>query len=201
MIVPMICLKGGVGKTTTALALATLAARDGKRATVYDCDPQSSASAWASVAEDAGEPLPFEVRPANIDTVERLAKLRGDAGEWAFVDCPPSGFVADAAMRAADFVIVPTTPAPADMRKALETARTLSAAGVPHAVALTQADKRTIAYADAIAALEGAGTSYLDSSVPRREELRRAFGHAFGARMNGYGEVYAEVMRILSEVL
>ena len=47
MIISTINLKGGVGKTTTAIALATAAVRDGKDVELYDCDPQSSASLWA----------------------------------------------------------------------------------------------------------------------------------------------------------
>ena len=52
MIISIINLKGGVGKTTTAIALATAAQRDGKDVEVYDTDPQSSASLWAMSAEE-----------------------------------------------------------------------------------------------------------------------------------------------------
>ena len=69
MIISTINLKGGVGKTTTAIALATAAGRDGKDVELYDCDPQSSASLWAMMAEEAGDPLPFPVTPANVATV------------------------------------------------------------------------------------------------------------------------------------
>lgn len=63
MIISTINLKGGVGKTTTAIALATAAVRDGKDVELYDCDPQSSASLWAMMAEEAGDSLPFPLRP------------------------------------------------------------------------------------------------------------------------------------------
>lgn len=39
--------KGGVGKTSTCLALAHVYAADGKRVVVYDCDVQRSLTAWA----------------------------------------------------------------------------------------------------------------------------------------------------------
>ena len=37
-------IKGGVGKTSAAVNLATLAARDGVRTLIWDLDPQGAAS-------------------------------------------------------------------------------------------------------------------------------------------------------------
>lgn len=72
MIVAVVNIKGGVGKTTTAIALATLAARKGHEVVVLDADEQSSASLWAWNAEQNGKPLPFSVESANIATLRRL---------------------------------------------------------------------------------------------------------------------------------
>jgi chromosome partitioning protein len=38
--------KGGVGKTTTAVALASLIAAEGKRVLAIDLDPHASLSHW-----------------------------------------------------------------------------------------------------------------------------------------------------------
>lgn len=79
MIVAVVNIKGGVGKTTTAIALATLAARAGLDTVVLDADEQSSASLWAWNAEQDGRPLPFPVESANIATLRRLGTMTADS--------------------------------------------------------------------------------------------------------------------------
>ena len=54
--------KGGVGKTTVALHLATMFARQG-RTLLIDGDPQASAAKWAGWRRDtAFEPSPVTTR-------------------------------------------------------------------------------------------------------------------------------------------
>ena len=52
MIVVVAALKGGVGKTTTAVYLAALAAGSRKSATLVDADPQASSADWIETATD-----------------------------------------------------------------------------------------------------------------------------------------------------
>lgn len=73
--------KGGVAKTTSSIYIASVIVSRGGRAVVYDADPQSSASLWASAAEQTAGPLTFDVLPANQATLRQLA-AGSDPDEW-----------------------------------------------------------------------------------------------------------------------
>lgn len=195
MIVTVVNLKGGVGKTTTAIALATAASRAGHTSKVLDADSQSSASLWAMSAEQEGEALPFEVSSANIATLRRLSSIKG---EWIFIDCPPTGNITDEAVKVADVVIVPTAPAGMDFQQTWATVSTLIGAGKPYAVLLTRILPHTRALASALADLETKGASYFDAQIPQREDIKNYFGHAFGDDLYQYEEVFAELEEMMS---
>jgi len=57
MIIGVLNQKGGVGKTTIAVNLAAVFARDGNRVLLVDADPQGSSLAW-SAARESRPPSP-----------------------------------------------------------------------------------------------------------------------------------------------
>lgn len=193
MIIAVMNLKGGTGKTTTAVALATAAIRSGVTARVLDADPQGSSSLWAALASEDGEGLPFDVSPANVVT---LRKVSGPDGVTV-IDCPPAGAVADAALEAADVVVVPTAPAAADVQQTWRTVAAVAAAGKPYAVVITQARPNTLSLAEAVGALEERDESFCDTVIPLREDIKNAFGSAFGPDLYGYDAVLGEVLDMM----
>ena len=198
MIVSLLNLKGGVGKTTSCIALATAATRDGKDVIVLEADPQGSATFWADSAEDSGSPLPFVVDAANPATVKRAArKYKGDPEKWALIDCPPSGAILDAAQEASDFVIVPTGTGNADLVKTAETVKTMEANGRPYAVLLTRVLTNTNGFKSAQENLAGGGISYFDAAIRQKEDLKGYFGLPFGSSLYGYEDVYNEIREAL----
>ena len=97
--------KGGVGKTTTAVYLATALAAQ-YRVILLDADPQGSATSWATDAFEAGDQLDFEVRPANAPIVRRCRDIDADL---VIIDTPPGDSqTITAALDVADVVIIPT---------------------------------------------------------------------------------------------
>ncbi|WP_226360969.1 ParA family protein [Pseudonocardia sp. ICBG1142] len=78
--------KGGVGKTTTAVNLAHLAALEGYRTFLVDADPNRSATEWV---ESAGERMTFEVEAVEKVQEGSLAMLRELQGfDLVLVDLP-----------------------------------------------------------------------------------------------------------------
>lgn len=196
MIVSIINLKGGVGKTTSAMALAEAASRAGMRAVVLDCDPQASASTWDALVADEGGELPFEVRPGNVAILRRL---RDAEGTVTLIDCPPTGNVTDEAMLAADIVVVPSNPASADIQKTWDTVDALERNGKPYGVLLTKVNSQTRSYRATVGALEERGTSVFDAQVPQRENLKNYFGNMFGDELYGYAQAWEEIVAFMGE--
>jgi chromosome partitioning protein len=98
-------LKGGVGKTTTTVYLAAVAARGRRAVTVVDADPQGSAAIWLEDRPIDG----VEVREAPSERLLRKALNHDDDRAVVIVDTPPATErLLSAALTGADVVVVPT---------------------------------------------------------------------------------------------
>jgi chromosome partitioning protein len=98
--------KGGSGKTTLAVHLATRAAQAGHESCVIDTDPQATAAAWS---DWRGEFLPVVVTapPARLGRTIESAKKNGV--DFLVIDTPPhADAAAREAIKVADVVLVPT---------------------------------------------------------------------------------------------
>lgn len=115
---PVIALlnqKGGVGKTTLSVHLATALA-DGHKVLLVDADPQGSALDWSAQREIEGAPARFPVIGLPKETLHReLAPISLDY-KWVVIDGPPRvNKIARSAIVASDFVIIPVQPSPFDI--------------------------------------------------------------------------------------
>ena len=132
--------KGGVGKTTLALALAAVTADANGRALVVDVDPQSSSAEMAGRMADPGFDFSHEMDPG---TLTRLRELRNY--DMVFIDCPGSlegGQILAAVLAVADFAVIPFTHDPLSVRPTVRTARFVAEHGVPYKVMLNNVDPR-----------------------------------------------------------
>ena len=64
--------KGGVGKTTTAVNLATALSISGKSCLVIDLDPQGNASTGFAIPSDRRKPGTYEVLTQKVDMVDAV---------------------------------------------------------------------------------------------------------------------------------
>jgi chromosome partitioning protein len=120
--------KGGVGKTTLTVHLATALARKGEKVLLIDADPQGSALDWSAARQ--GNPL-FPV--AGLPKASLHKELKPLAANYStvLIDGPPRVYdVARSAIMASDLVLIPVQPSPYDVWAAKEIVDLLHEASV-----------------------------------------------------------------------
>lgn len=194
-------VKGGVAKTTTAVQLALHAGRAGHRTLLIDADPGRSALSWATRAGDA---WPADTVPViahhHPDLPRRLPGL-AEGRDLVVIDTPHDpaggarvGTMVVSALAAADLVVIPSPPSPADLDRLEDLMGAIAAEEARRDlrwfIALTRVDlrRRGIAVEVITAITTRAMTSDdaelaravlpLDVSVPERAAVEDAFGTA-----------------------
>ena len=120
-VISIINQKGGVGKTTLSVHVATALA-ERSRVLLVDADPQSSSLDWEAARQDKSRKLLFPVigLPKKILHVE-LPKMAKDF-DAIVIDGPPRIYdVARSAIQASDIVLLPVQPSQYDVWAAEET--------------------------------------------------------------------------------
>lgn len=148
--------KGGTGKTTLAINLAAMAAKELDCAVaLIDLDPQASAASWGDGREQSS---PTVISAQANRLPQHIAEARQAGARLILLDTAPhSESSALAAARAADLVLIPCRPAILDLRAIRHTIDLINLAGVPGVVILNAIPARGTLADEAAEAITGYG--------------------------------------------
>jgi chromosome partitioning protein len=166
VIVVVAALKGGVGKTTTAVYLAAMAASNRRSATLIDADPQASAAEWIEGSSD--ERLQrLDVVEAPTDRLLTKAFEKMGQDEIAIVDTPPGHErLLGKALDQATVAVIPTRVGGIETRRA-GAVLDLVPASVPAGLIICSARTFTRDYQEALASWGQSGASVW-GTIPER---------------------------------
>ncbi|MBW8284609.1 MAG: ParA family protein [Rhizobium sp.] len=173
--------KGGAGKTTAVLILASELAGRGHRVTILDADPRGWISRWHAIA---GASSLISVTPVSEETIEAATAKAKKRGGYILIDLPSSHDALLAkAVGLADHVLIPVQGCAMDAHggaEVLELLRELDQScgvRIPHSVVLTRVNAAvtTRALQAAKDFLAARGIATLATAIAERAAYRDVF--------------------------
>ena len=199
-IISLLTQKGGSGKSTLSAAMAVEMQARGETVFLVDMDPQRSLATWAKGRSDrrlAGAAVGSE-RLADV-----LTTLRDRGVTLAVIDTPASLSAAtDAAVAAADLIILPVRPTAFDIWSCEATWRRIRALGKDCAFVLNQCSSLQTSrrVRDSAAALEAMG-GLLTPMITARVEYQDAILRGLGpTELDPHGPAADEIRRLCDSV-
>lgn len=118
MIISVLNQKGGVGKTTLSINIASTLALAGYSVLLIDADKQRSALDWAAAREKA--PI-FNVVGISTPKIHKEIKLLEEKYDYIVIDGPPRVYdVARSVIAGSNIILIPVQPSPYDIWSAEE---------------------------------------------------------------------------------
>jgi chromosome partitioning protein len=193
--------KGGAGKTTLVIQLATALAASGSRVAAVDIDPQGSLTAWMRLREQRGPAVP-ELRFSMVGgwrlPVE-LDRLRAEH-DFVVVDSPPHAETdAKVAIRVADLVLIPCQPSLLDVWASGATIELAAKERRRPALVLNRVPPRGRSVDEARLAIADLACGALDAHLGNRQAFAGAVARGLGVVESEPRSPAADEARALAE--
>ena len=170
--IAVISQKGGPGKTTLALHLATSFAHSGLQTAVIDLDPQASAANWGDRRQ---EELPVVLSCHASRLSHEMQRVEENGGDILIIDTAPhSDSAALEAAKAADLVLIPCRPAILDIEAIGNTLGLIATTGTPSAVVMNAVAPQRAEVTEAIEAITALGAEVCPIQLGQRVAFSRA---------------------------
>lgn len=202
--------KGGVGKSSIALALAGAFAELPARVLLVDCDQQQTS---LKIASGAAEDSPFPATVISLHAADNklgeMLRPHMENYDYIVIDGPPSHMskISRAAAAVSDLIVIPTIPSKPDLLATLETAELLKEledrldAELPARILVNQVERTRIkrAFDDVIA--ESMPYPALKTEIRKRTSFREAA--AAGIPITSFSDAAAcqDVRNLRDEIL
>ncbi|MBC9176155.1 ParA family protein [Pseudoroseomonas ludipueritiae] len=176
-VVALMSQKGGAGKSTLAVHLATEATSRGQKTLLLDLDPQGNLTGWAERRGDAA-PDVEAIHASNLSAT--LKSARGEGYDLVLIDTAPNADRTTMQVaQAADLVVSPCQPAQFDLDALTATLDLCLALKRPVVVVINAAPPRenSSVVADAISVVKEAGVEVSSAII----SFRVAFRHCLAS--------------------
>ncbi|MBT3533624.1 MAG: ParA family protein [Rhodospirillaceae bacterium] len=119
-VISFVTMKGGSGKSTSAMCLAAHWYKAGVRVALVDADPAATLVRWIETGDDLNGLRAAATAPEAV--AEQINTLKADGFQRIIIDTPGFRSLAtDDAIRQSDLVLVPMRPSPVDFQVAADT--------------------------------------------------------------------------------
>jgi chromosome partitioning protein len=190
VIVSVVGSKGGTGKTTVAVGLATSRARDGRETLLLDADPRGSAVTWNQNTDNG---LGCTVLGYAATTIHRDLPSVAEKYDDVVIDTPGQdqaiGIIRSAVL-AADVAVLPVAPSSMELVELSPMLDLAEGCGRPALILLTRAISTTRSYRDAVGLLQDTagsrpGVWVAELVIPEWEWFRQVWGVGEGGKVAG----------------